>query len=814
MMLSDAGGAMSAGRHRIFSRCRTQFLFVGFVVSLMLLAIPTVAAEANDAISGADQISVGSSASGSVDYDGDRRDFMKVAVINGDVVSFAVSISCQAWDGGCEPRVRLYWDNQTQSGGTHNLQSSATYYLSHDGQPGFGYIELISEDSWFADNFDYTIGVGVDKDERDTDFDGFYDNDDDCPETPGTSTEDLSGCEDGDGDGWSDIGDNFPNEPSQWSDRDQDGFGDNPAPAASPDACPNYFGHSDMDRYGCRDSDLDRYSDPDPTAIYSTLPWTIADGADAFYQDATQWSDTDGDGYGDNWDDPTWNTTRLNMSIGVYHDGATYPDACPLRAGESFEDRIGCPDPDADGWSDPDGNWTSADGADDFPNEGSQWRDRDGDGHGDNLLGFEPDRFPDNPSQWSDVDGDGWGDNQAEGATQVDMFPTESSQWADLDRDGFGDNDTGFQHDACPRVAGTSTLDRFGCPDGDGDGYSHADEAWPAHPTGFGDALDDQPSQWWDTDGDGFGDNRSEGAWQPDSCPATSGNSTRDRWGCPDRDGDGASDAQPETGWLAHPVGLADAFVDEPTQWQDVDGDGFGDNADGFQADAPGCRDQPGTSRHDKFGCVDTDGDGWSDTGDRFRHDATQWMDSDGDGFGDNLEGHQADVCPYAEMSKGVSFLDRLGCPDLDGDGYSDADSDAKASPEGTADAFPRNRMQWADSDGDGYGDNAIGSLRDDCPEVAGTSTIDLQGCPDGNGDGYSDEYGFVESQMALMASNPTGSMFTYALPLLVFLTTLTLTVVSRRSTDDAEPVDGVVDESAGQVAEVLAQTDADAGGF
>ena len=52
-------------------------------------------------------------------------------------------------------------------------------------------------------------------------------------------------------------------------DIDGDGYGDNPAPATMPDHCPQYFGNSDQDRYGCRDSDADGWSDPDPTAIFS-----------------------------------------------------------------------------------------------------------------------------------------------------------------------------------------------------------------------------------------------------------------------------------------------------------------------------------------------------------------------------------------------------------------------------------------------------------------------------------------------------------------------------------------------------------------
>jgi hypothetical protein len=122
-----------------------------------------------------------------------------------------------------------------------------------------------------------------------------------------------------------------------------------------------------------------------------------------------------------------------------------------------------------------------------------------------------------------------------------------------------------------------------------------------------------------------------------------------------------------------------------------------------------------------------------------------------------------------------------LGCPDTDGDGYSDADDDWEASPAGRADAFPKNRIQWADSDGDGFGDNRIGGLRDDCPFESGTSTIDVQGCVDGNGDGYSDSYGAVRSQLALMGSNPTSSLLTFVWPFFVFCVTLFTVRMSKK---------------------------------
>ena len=141
-----------------------------------------------------------------------------------------------------------------------------------------------------------------------------------------------------------------------------------------------------------------------------------------------------------------------------------------------------------------------------------------------------------------------------------------------MNNDGHGDgNDK--QHDAndVGNVGGG-----YGA-DADDDGWSDANDAFPQ-----------VSSQHLDTDGDGYGD--AALGFQPDACPETAGTSTQDRFGCVDSDDDGWSDAN-------------DAFPDEPTQHSDADGDGYGDDANGFQAD--GCPDQVGTSSETLYGCVD-----------------------------------------------------------------------------------------------------------------------------------------------------------------------------------------------------------------
>jgi hypothetical protein len=163
---------------------------------------------------------------------------------------------------------------------------------------------------------------------------------------------------DSDGDGSIDIHDDFPSDPTQWSDNDGDGYGDN----------------------------------------------STGNKADAFPNDGTQWMDSDGDGHGDN---PSGND----------------PDAFP-------EDVTQWLDSDGDGYGDnPFGNDSDA-----FPFEPTQWSDSDGDGYGDNKTGNNSDAFPNDKYEWNDYDGDGYGDNRA------DAFPRDPKEWKDSDGDGMGDN--------------------------------------------------------------------------------------------------------------------------------------------------------------------------------------------------------------------------------------------------------------------------------------------------------------------------------------------------------------------------------------
>jgi hypothetical protein len=313
-----------------------------------------------------------------------------------------------------------------------------------------------------------------------------------------------------------------------------------------------------------------------------------------------------------------------------------------------------------------------------------------------------------------DQDGDGYADVD-------DTFEEEPSQWRDSDSDGYGDELQGFEGDSCVNETGNSTIDRFGCPDIDGDGYSDENDAFP-----------NNDSQWSDVDEDGYGDNY---------------NFT------------GSSDSRiNETG---------DAFIDLNSQWRDRDGDGFGDNNSGVNGDD--CPDIPGTSiRNETYGCIDTDSDGYADSIDDLPNETTQWWDKDGDGYGDNIAGQKADYCPQTNPNE-TDDVDADGCGvserDTDFDGVNDAFDDCpNTSPfkvtqvdetgcapyekdsdgDGVSDEddwAPFDATQSQDSDGDGIGDNNQVEGGDDCPQQAGNSTRDRVGCIDTDGDGIPDPY-------------------------------------------------------------------------
>ena len=444
--------------------------------------------------------------------------------------------------------------------------------------------------NWISNNTSDIDGDGCQDsgEDDDDDNDGFIDLNDLCPRVFGNSTY-LSefGCIDTDGDTRPDITDFKPKDASEWNDADNDGFGDNEdlypydftqnkdsdndsygdnSFGTEGDYCPQVYGNSTIDVFGCIDSDGDGWSNDGDADKDNPTQWQDRDGdgygdnqsgtnVDMFPSDGTQWNDTDGDGHGDNpygtqgdWfpDDPTrWRDSDQDATADeddafpndgtqqVDSDGDGYGDNIDGNRGDSFPN-------DPNEWKDSDGDGLG-DNADLFPYDPTQIEDRDGDGMGDNPMGIGADKFPDDATQWGDIDGDGYGDNQL--GNNPDLFITDATQWADRDGDGYGDNPQGRLYDLFP----------------------------------------DNPTQWEDDDEDGLGDNLSG----TDADPFLN-----------DFDNDGFNDSIDILPKLASPGDLdadgcldeVDAFPENSQECVDTDGDGIGNNGDS-----------------------DDDGDGWTD---------------------------------------------------------------------------------------------------------------------------------------------------------------------------------------------------------
>jgi len=381
------------------------------------------------------------------------------------------------------------------------------------------------------------------------------------------------------------------------------------------------------------DDDGDFIHDPLDSCHYSPIGFR-----------STGSSDHDSDGCDDYLEDDDDDNDQLNDTM----------DNCPkgmtgwIRTNSSDFDDDGCMDALEDYDDDNDGIDDYEDYCSRIPGNSTMefekgCPDTDGDGRPDIL-----DPFKDDPTEWSDMDGDEVGDNS-------DAFPSDSTQQYDTDGDTYGDEEFGNAGDSCPTVFGNSTIDRYGCLDSDGDGWSDEGDDFPSDPDeyldsdsdGYPDSSDDfpfDPTQWKDSDGDGYGDN-------PQGNLGDAYPNDASRYADSDRDG---IDDQ------------ADAFPYDPTQWEDADGDGMGDNPMGIGAD-------------------------------KFPNDPTQWGDIDGDGYGDNASGNNPDAFP----------TDATQWSDIDGDGFGD-------NPSGRMyDEFPQNPTQWEDGDDDGLGDNQSGTDAD-----------------------------------------------------------------------------------------------------
>ncbi|MDP6334593.1 MAG: hypothetical protein QF479_08180, partial [Candidatus Poseidoniaceae archaeon] len=171
-----------------------------------------------------------------------------------------------------------------------------------------------------------------------------------------------------------------------------------------------------------------------------------------------------------------------------------------------------------------------------------------------------PDDFPLDPAAHLDTDGDGMPD------TLNGTSTSEPALIEDLD----DDNDGLFDLDEIAN--GTERLN----PDTDGDGY--CDGSVTVGSCIAGDVFPLDENEWFDTDGDGTGNNADtdddndglNDTTEASSDPVT--NSTN-----PDTDGDGYCDGPVN---ITDVCDATDAFPTDETEWLDTDGDEIGNNAD------------------------------------------------------------------------------------------------------------------------------------------------------------------------------------------------------------------------------------------
>ena len=171
-----------------------------------------------------------------------------------------------------------------------------------------------------------------------------------------------------------------------------------------------------------------------------------------------------------------------------------------------------------------------------------------------------------------DTDGDGVVDaiDQCPGTPSGTVVDNQGCDESNRDTDDDGINDLS---DLCPNTPyyDVDKVDSDGCAptekDSDGDGAFDDFDRFPNDPT-----------QIYDSDNDGFGDNESGN--DADDCPFEFGTSTGEKLGCPDMDSDGIVDTLDDDKDGDGVLNSDDAFPDDETEWSDIDLDGFGGNID------------------------------------------------------------------------------------------------------------------------------------------------------------------------------------------------------------------------------------------
>ncbi len=136
------------------------------------------------------------------------------------------------------------------------------------------------EDTYGISHFQHSAGIVFQFGGVDTDGDGIYDKDDECPETPGLP--EFNGCPDTDGDGIPDHLDECPNTPGTAEfngcpDTDGDGIPDHLDECPTVAGLPEFNGCPDTDGDGVPDN-LDKCPNEAGPAANDGCPWPDRDG--------------------------------------------------------------------------------------------------------------------------------------------------------------------------------------------------------------------------------------------------------------------------------------------------------------------------------------------------------------------------------------------------------------------------------------------------------------------------------------------------------------------------------------------------------
>jgi len=346
---------------------------------------------------------------------------------------------------------------------------------------------------------------------RDSDGDGFTDEQENLASSNPNSSSSVPNMTDGDGDGVPDLYDNRACTLSGWTsnastDHDRDGCkdddvedndDDNDGVLDAADACrfsPIFSPHNgsfpDVDGDGCVNTIEDHDSDGDGVCdLMDAIPDVCVKGPDVWPYNNEAANDSDGDGEADELFGVGPHSIELDSDIDG--DGWINGDeqSCNTdpKNGSSFPT-----DTDEDGKCDhfdqDDDNDTWDDGFDAFPLNKNEWNDTDGDGVGDNSD--------------DDADGDGW-TNEQENQTGNTTSWLDSDSSLDSDRDGWLDGTELLcgsdpkDPDQTPSDVDNDDVCDLMDDDADGDGWTNEQEGWPTDLTSW---LD--PDVTPDADGD------------------------------------------------------------------------------------------------------------------------------------------------------------------------------------------------------------------------------------------------------------------------------------------------------------------------